>query len=57
MPGKHVNVVKLNLPKDVKKSKYKLEMGISDKQISQIYFATNATVDGAYYVVGEVSVL
>ena len=57
MPGKHVNDVKIKLPDDVKKGTYKLELGIVDDFIKQIYFATNAPVDDRFYVVGEVELL
>ena len=56
MPGKHVNELEIKLPEDVKKGTYKLELGIVDDFIKQIFFATNAPADGKYYVVGEVEV-
>ena len=56
MPGKHINHVIITMPEDIKVGDYKVEIGIMNESISQIYFATDAESDGAYYVVGRINI-
>ena len=56
MPGKHVEYVSLDLDGVVAGS-YKLEIGMNNDHIKEIYFATDAEYDNGYYVVGEIEVI
>ena len=56
MPGKHVEKASLNLA-DVAAGTYKLEIGMNNDHIKEIYFATDAEYDNGYYVLGEVNVI
>ena len=56
MPGKHVNCAVMKLPADIMAGNYKVEIGIMNDHIPQIYFATDAENDGAYYVVGVINI-
>lgn len=56
MPGKHVEHVSLNLD-GVAAGNYKLEIGMNNDYIKEIYFATDAEYDNGYYVVGEIEVI
>jgi len=57
MPGKHANHVTIKLPEGIKAGTYKVEIGIMNKAVGQIYFATDAESDEAYYVVGKIDIL
>ena len=56
MPGKHVNKAAIHLPQDIAAGRYQVEIGLMTESIPQLYLATDAERDGAYYVVGEVCI-
>ena len=56
MPGKHINRASIRLPGDIPAGRYQVEIGLMNESIPQLYLATDAERDGAYYVVGEVQI-
>ncbi len=57
MPGKCVNNFSISLSNKAKKGIYEIEIGIFNKEISMIYFCTNAVRNGKFYRVGEIEIL
>ena len=56
LPGETENAIAFALPKDILPGKYDIEIGIYSDIIPMIYFCTDARQDGAYYVVGDITI-
>ncbi len=57
LPGKNDYGTVLSLPSDMPKGSYRIEIGMSNDYIKEIYFATNAPMCGGYYTLAEISVI
>lgn len=53
--GEYVESIRLDIPEDMKKGEYELQIGIGDGMDS-VVFATNAEQDGAYSVLANIEI-
>lgn len=56
LPGKHQNMISIELPQDVKGGTYDIEIGIFNDVIPVLYFCTDAQRNGCYYKVGSLEI-
>lgn len=57
LPGKHVNIFKVLLPKATPAGNYQVEIGIVGEGKPMIYLCTDAVRDDRYYIVGEIKIV
>ena len=57
MPGKAEEQLSITLPDNLPAGVYDVEIGIDSTPYPMIYFATDAPRDGAYYCVGQMTIL
>ena len=57
LPGKHEEKVEIEIPHDLPKGSYDLQIGIISELFPVIYLATDAKRDGAYYTIGSINIM
>ncbi len=57
LPGTHRYDLELDLPKDIAAGAYDIEIGICDENHPLIYMCTDAERNGAYYKVGQITIV
>ena len=56
LPGESKEEINLTLPENMAKGKYRLQIGIGDNELSMIYFASDAKLDGHFSELFEVEI-
>ena len=56
LPGKHTEMLRIELPENAVSGEYDLEIGILSPHADSVYLATNAERDGEYYKIGRINI-
>lgn len=57
LPGKNVERVFLDVPKELPQGNYDIKIGIKDKDVGSIYFCTDAKENDGFYTVGNIKII
>lgn len=56
MPGKHREKIVIDIPKNIEKGSYSIEISIYDDIVKNVYFATDAEYRSGWYKLGEIDI-
>ena len=56
MPGKHNNDIYIDIPANIKKGKYSVEISIYDDIVKNVYFSTDAAFADGWYNIAEINI-
>ena len=54
LPGKHCVNVTIEIPKDLQRGEYEVSLGLVGDGFPEVYFASDAPRDGAFYRIGRI---
>lgn len=56
LPGKTEEIISLALPKDIPAGSYDIEIAIHDPKYPQVFFCTDAEMNGIFYKLGNITI-
>ena len=57
LPGKHTEQIQIRLPQDLQSGEYDLQIGIGGNGRPSVYFASDAKLDGEYFVLTKTELI
>ena len=57
LPGKHSVNITLNIPKDFSRGEFAVSLGLVGEGLPEVYFASDAPRDGAFFTVGRITLV